>query len=512
MNQSEINIKNISANPKVIQKKDKGKNVSNKNIKISKLEKLFNIFLILIIILLEEFYIFKFFENIKKISKYNNNIFKIKFNTNFNDILPRINLENKTIPSLDEIFNSRELFIPAENLTGDYIRYIRPINETEEEKYKKKYSEKETKISPDIFKRKKGQYDYINFTKLCFEEKLIDSNKIEYDNKPLISIILPSYNKQKNLLKSIRSIQNQSFKNIEIIIINDCSTDNSTKLFEYLLKVEPRVRIFNHLKNMGCWRSRLDGILYSRGKYIIPFDIDDLYEDNYALEDAYNLMEKYNLDSLKFLFRVIRNNTKLNETDINFHVYENSTIIYEPSNIDYFNNLIFKWGNVWNRLTRANIYIKGLNLLKDVVLNYYKNMWDDVWLNTIINRASFSFLVIERVGYIYFQDGLGEGSVKLDTDFRKDKSIKEYLGFLYFDYNMASVKDNKTKIIKQLKKFCKNKSKIKIKYLKSKFYILTNLVEALIEDRYISNKDKVFLNRLLKKGKVLEENINKNKK
>ena len=100
-------------------------------------------------------------------------------------------------------------------------------------------------------------------------------------------------------------------------------------------------------------------------------------------------------------------------------------------------------------------------------------MWDDVWLNTIINRASFSFLVIERVGYIYFQDGLGEGTVKLDTDFRKDKSIKEYLGFLYFDYNMASVKDNKTKIIKQLKKFCKYKSKIKIKYLKSKFYILT---------------------------------------
>ena len=107
MNQSEKNVKKISANPKAIKKKDKGKKFANKNIKISKLEKLFNIVLILIIILLEEFYIFKFFENIKKISEYNNNnIFKIKFNTNFNNILPRINLENKTIQSLDEIFKS----------------------------------------------------------------------------------------------------------------------------------------------------------------------------------------------------------------------------------------------------------------------------------------------------------------------------------------------------------------------------------------------------------------------
>ena len=82
-------------------------------------------------------------------------------------------------------------------------------------------------------------------------------------------------------MKSIRSIQNQSFKNIEIIIINDCSTDNSTKYFKYLLKTDPRIRIFTLLKNMGLWRTRLDGIIYSTGKYVISFDVGDLYEDNY---------------------------------------------------------------------------------------------------------------------------------------------------------------------------------------------------------------------------------------
>ena len=88
-------------------------------------------------------------------------------------------------------------------------------------------------------------------------------------------------------MKSIRSIQNQSFKNIEIIIVNDCSTDNSSKYFNYLLETDPRIRIFHHLQNMGCWRSRLDGFLYSRGKYIIYFDMGDIYSDEFVLEDAY---------------------------------------------------------------------------------------------------------------------------------------------------------------------------------------------------------------------------------
>ena len=53
-------------------------------------------------------------------------------------------------------------------------------------------------------------------------------------------------------MKSIRSIQNQSFKNIEIIIVYDFSTDDSKNVFEYLLETDPRIRIFSNLKNMVC--------------------------------------------------------------------------------------------------------------------------------------------------------------------------------------------------------------------------------------------------------------------
>ena len=405
---------------KKIKKKRKSRVLENPKIEIKYIIKkqVFKILLILI--------------NIYSILNYKiKNSIQYRRNQNiFIDILPKINLKTNYIPSLEEIFNSRKLYIFDSNLTGEYIRYLRPIKENEEKNFKKKYFEFETIISPEIFKKREDQYNYLDFAKFCLEEKLIYSNKIEYDNRPLISIILPSYNKKNILMKSIRSIQNQSFKNIEIIIVNDCSTDQSNVLLNDLLKNDPRIRIFNHMKNMGLWRSRLDGILYSKAKYILLFDTGDLYEDNYVLEDAYNLMEKYNLDSLKMIFRIIRSFDKLNESKIFFHVYNDSKIIYKPSNIENFNNYIFKgWGNIWNRIVRAKIYIKGLYLLNDIVLNIYKNVWDDVWYNTIINKVSYSFLIIERVGYIYIQDGNGEGSPKSETETQKDKIIKEYLGF-----------------------------------------------------------------------------------
>jgi glycosyltransferase involved in cell wall biosynthesis len=154
------------------------------------------------------------------------------------------------------------------------------------------------------------------------EEKLIYKNIKKASNQPLISIILPIYNKEKDIMKSIRSVQNQSLKNIEIIIVDDCSIDNTSKYYDLLLKTDPRIRLFSHLTNMGCWRTRIDGLLYSKGKYVIFFDVGDLYEDNYVLEDAFNVIEKYNLDCIKMFFRLIfdYNNLTHNETPFNTNV------------------------------------------------------------------------------------------------------------------------------------------------------------------------------------------------
>ena len=60
-------------------------------------------------------------------------------------------------------------------------------------------------------------------------------------------------------MKSIRSIQSQTLKNIEIIIENDCSIDKTKQYYNNLRENDLRVGIFNHIKNLGVWMSRFDG-------------------------------------------------------------------------------------------------------------------------------------------------------------------------------------------------------------------------------------------------------------
>ena len=66
-------------------------------------------------------------------------------------------------------------------------------------------------------------------------------------------------------------------------------------------------------------------------------------------------------------------------------------------------------------------------------MNIYKNLWDDIWFNTIINKVSYSFDIIERVAYIYLQDGNGEGTPKSKIEIQKDKIIKlDRINSFYF--------------------------------------------------------------------------------
>ena len=451
------------------------------------------IFFLIIIIL-----VFSFKHN-KNYEIFNNSSIK---NPKFSDILPRTNLynTNSNISYLDEIFNSKQLFISDINLTKNYIHFIRNIKERDDDYIEEEFiknQQPEIHFNLSFFQKNEDRYNYTNFGKLCVEEKLIKSQKTTNYN-PIISIILPSFNKSNVIMKSIRSIQNQSFKNIEIIIVDDCSTDNSTIYYKYLLDTDQRIRIFTHLKNMGVWRARLNGFLYSRGKYIIHFDTGDLYSDPFVLEDAYNLIEKYKLDSIKMMFRLIYNYSDIENSSIPFKINSKYTkIVYEPGNIKKYNEEIFgTWGNIWTRLTRSNIISKGLYLLNSKILNVYKNLWEDVWWNKLIDEISFSFLIINRNAYLYYKDGNGEGDIRIDTDEQKNKIIHEFINFLYFDLNFLPPKDNKNEIIHKLYHYTKNK-KINLKYFISNFEILNNLLILLIKDQFVSNIKKVFLKRLL---------------
>ena len=253
------------------------------------------------------------------------------------------------------------------------------------------------------FKNRTDKLSYKEFIKICNSERLINANISKLEKNPSISVILPSFNKEKDLMKSIRSIQNQSLKNIEIIIVDDCSTDNSSKYYKYLLETDLRIRVFFHLKNMGVWRSRLDGFLYSKGKYIFHFDTGDLFEDNYVLEDLLDIVEQFNLDSAKMLFRIFYNMSDIRNYSSPINFKRNQSKIVYSTNIKKYDKKIFgNHTNIWNRLTKNEIYTKGLYLLSSYILNIYKNLWEDIWWNKIANKVSDNFINNKKIWIFIF--------------------------------------------------------------------------------------------------------------
>ena len=331
-----------------------------------------------------------------------------------------------------------------------------------------------------------------DFYDFCQKEKIISKNAFVMQNStPFISVLIISYNKRDSILKSIRSIQNQSLKNIEIIIVNDNSTDNSQEIFQKLLKSDERIRIFTHLKNMGAWRSRLDAFLYSNSPYVIHFDAGDFYGDNYILEDIYYLVNKYKLDSLRFGFRLTKAKMHLAKNDrlYTFKKYDRKILYGRRS----YNVYGFRYGTIWNRLTNQNVFTKGLYHLDEYILNAYKNIYDDRWWNTLANNESYSSLMINRIGYVYLRDSSGEGHIRSGNQKINEKSIKEVILFFLFDYNLAYIKSDKSDIIKNLKNYYKGRRNIKLSDLKSYFPPYYHLLSVLIKDKYVSKENKIFL-------------------
>lgn len=105
----------------------------------------------------------------------------------------------------------------------------------------------------------------------------------------LISIIVPVYNSEEYLRLCIESVINQSYKNIEIILINDGSTDNSGEICNTYANNDNRIRVI-HTKNNGPATARNIGIENSKGSLIFFIDADDYIENN-ALE---LLVKNYN--------------------------------------------------------------------------------------------------------------------------------------------------------------------------------------------------------------------------
>ena len=113
-----------------------------------------------------------------------------------------------------------------------------------------------------------------------------------------ISVIIPIFNAERYLSDCLDSIVNQSFKDIEIICINDGSKDKSEKIIKEYAQKDKRIILFNQ-DNKGAGPARDKGIELSRGEYISFIDSDDIFHYR-TLEIAYNNLKKYNSEVVWF--------------------------------------------------------------------------------------------------------------------------------------------------------------------------------------------------------------------
>src|SRR5690606_2262294 len=109
----------------------------------------------------------------------------------------------------------------------------------------------------------------------------------------LVSIITPTYNSERYIQETIKSVQNQTYSNWEMIIVDDCSTDNTVKIIEKIQKTEPRIILFKLEKNTGAGIARNKAIELAQGRYIAFLDADDLWKPE-KLEKQINFLTNNN--------------------------------------------------------------------------------------------------------------------------------------------------------------------------------------------------------------------------
>lgn len=107
----------------------------------------------------------------------------------------------------------------------------------------------------------------------------------------LVSIIMPAYNSEKYIVESIESVISQTYKNWELIVVNDCSKDKTLEIIKKFSEKNDKIKIFNNEENKGVVFSRNLALKQSKGQYIAFLDSDDLWLEK-KLEKQLELMKK----------------------------------------------------------------------------------------------------------------------------------------------------------------------------------------------------------------------------
>lgn len=240
----------------------------------------------------------------------------------------------------------------------------------------------------------------------------------------LISIIMSTFNDDRFIGKSISSILHQTYKNWELIIIDDYSSDNTSKIINKYLIKDKRIKYFRNIRNMGLVTNLINGIKQASGNYIARIDSDDIWSGDKKLEIQYNFLSNnkdYGLvgclgnayDTLgKLLFNI---NFPVKDCDIRRNILSKNCFIHSSI------------------LIKKSIYskVRGYNLN----LKYFEDY--DLWLK-IGSVSKFHNIPKKMVGLTIHQDSMTNNNQakRIETIFGILKKYKKH----YPNYNLAFVR------------------------------------------------------------------------
>lgn len=221
----------------------------------------------------------------------------------------------------------------------------------------------------------------------------------------MISIICPVYKTEKFLNQCIESIYNQSFKDWELIIINDCSPDNSLQIVNKWLKKDKRIKLINHNTNKGVDQARFTGLNNSKGEYIMFVDSDD-----WITKDALSLLiQKINDEKSDIVYGSIVKvmdkfgliNVKTNNNYSKEQFTQAITVpqLFDDYFISYFgvNKLrVSVWAKLYRRsvIEKANLQPSSMKMGEDLIFN--------LKLHPYLTKISF----IKETVYAYRYGGM----------------------------------------------------------------------------------------------------------
>lgn len=313
----------------------------------------------------------------------------------------------------------------------------------------------------------------------------------------LVSIIVPVYNSENTIKKCIDSLIDQSYQNIEIIIINDGSVDNSVNIIKRYLDVDERIKLFT-IENAGVSNARNSGLKYATGEYVVFCDSDDYVTENYIKDLISHIDDEIDLVISNYYFDI---NSKICPKPLVLEgLYSKTNNIQEWINNFFLHHYIH---SPYCKIYKKEI-IDKYNLIYDVSMTF----GEDFKFNLDYFQYCKKVFITSNYTYYYVQNSESLSNKFSENKLRSFINIYQiYAAFLKKNnleyvlnstYTEQLVQDYIT-LVKQIC-ICKNiDSKEKMKYFKMIKIFLNQYVEI----------DKVFKNSTMSNTKLyIIKNLN----